>query len=237
MLGGVAGDETPAQVIFKLTASDYTISATNDITVAEAISFGTAQKLELDAGHNVLIKAAMTANFAAGGAAIVLNAGNNVLVDFAITASAPGDRIVLTAGSDVIATAAITASAMGAKIDISGRDVSVVAVTASGGGTVNLHANRDVIVNDAITADNGINGPVILRADDDGTGPGVVGGTVKFVGAGAVVAPNATIRFNPDGYAQYDHGNCKLRRDVATYGGGRESVGVFRWGSTDRTTA
>ncbi|MDZ4200906.1 MAG: filamentous hemagglutinin N-terminal domain-containing protein, partial [Gallionella sp.] len=170
-----AGDETPASVVTSLAGSNRTILADNDITVAEAVSWATAQTLTLNAGHDVLVNAAMTASTAGAG-------------------------IVLIAGNDVTATAALTASALGAVIDVSaGHNVSVDVITASGGGSVNLRGNNDVIVNGLITADTGLDA-VVLLADNDGTGPGVAGGTVKFVGTGAVVTPRTIIRFNPDGY-------------------------------------
>jgi filamentous hemagglutinin family protein len=172
----VAGDETPASVITSLDSSDRLITATNDITVSDAVVWTTPQTLTLNAGHDVLVNAAMTA-------------------------STIGAGIVLIAGNDVTATAALTASASNAVINMSaGHNVSVVAVTANGGGSVNLRANNDVIVNGAITADTGLDS-VILRADNDGTGPGSAGGTVTFVGTGAVVTPRTIIRFNPVDYS------------------------------------
>jgi filamentous hemagglutinin family protein len=196
-IAGTGGDETPAQVRTSLSSSNRRINATNDITVADALVWTTGQKLELSAGHNVLVKAAMTASTA--GSAIVLAAGNDVLVDAAITASAMGSRISMAAGRDVIDTAAVTASANGANIAMkAGRDVGVTTVTADGGGSVDLIANRDVTANGHISADNGA---VVMVADNDGSGPGAGGGTVKFVGPSSVSALATTIRFNPVNYA------------------------------------
>ncbi|MDB5948419.1 MAG: hypothetical protein JWR65_274, partial [Massilia sp.] len=196
-IGGPNGDETPAQVRTSLASSDRRIDATNDITVAEALVWTTGQKLELNAGHDVLVKAAITASTA--GSAIVLIAGNDVLVDAAMTASAMGSRIVMTAGRDVTDTSAITATANGAKIGITaGRNVSVATVTADGGGSADLVANGNVTVNGKISSDNGA---VLLIADNDGTGPGIAGGTVSFIGPASVSARATTIRFNPATYA------------------------------------
>jgi len=170
------GDETPGSVVTSLASSNRTILADNDITVGDAVTWTTAQTLTLNAGHDVLVNAAMTASTA-------------------------GSGIVLIAGNDVTTTAAITASSLGSVIDMSaGRNVSAVTITADGGGSVNLRANNDVIVNGVISADTGLDS-VILRADNDGSGPGAIGGTVKFVGTGAVITPRTIIRFNPDGYA------------------------------------
>jgi filamentous hemagglutinin family protein len=196
-IAGAGGDETPEQVRTSLASSDRLIRTTNDITVADAVVWTTGQKLELSAGHDVLVKAAMTASTA--GSAVVLTAGNDVLVNAAITASARGSRISMTAGRDVTDTAAVTATATGAKIAMSaGRNVSVATVTADGGGSVDLIAGNDVRANGKISTDGGA---VLMIADNDGTGPGAGGGTVMFVGPSSVSAMATTIRFNPATYA------------------------------------
>jgi filamentous hemagglutinin family protein len=175
------GDETPAQVTLSLASSNRVISATNDITVADALTWTTAQTLELNAGHDVR-------------------------VDATITASTAGSGIKLVAGNDVAlkAGAAITASANGSVIDLgAGGDIVIDgAVTADGGGAVNMRANNNIKINAAISSagGNAAGGTVTLRADNDGTGPGIVGGTVIFTGTGGVSARNTNIFFNPDGY-------------------------------------
>ncbi len=172
-----------------------------NITVADALTWPT-HILTLNAGNNVNIDAAVTGN--AIGSGLKLIAGNNVNVGVggALVFSNNGSMIEMTAGNDVLATAAVTATGLGAVIDMSaGHNVSVVAVTADGGGATNsviLRANNDVLVNDAISA---AGGNVLLHADSDGTGPGVLAGTVRFVAPGKVSASiTTTIRFNPDGY-------------------------------------
>ena len=173
-----AGDETPAQVENSLAISNRLITVTNNIVVSDPITWSTVQSLTLNAGNDVLINATMTASTAGSG--IKLIAVHDILV-------APG--------------AAVTASANGSVIDMSaGHDVSVYAVTASGGGSVLLSANNDVIVNGAITADTAVpagSSPVILLAGNDGKGMG----TVRFAGAGQVSSTLTTIRFNPVSYA------------------------------------
>ncbi|MDP3134185.1 MAG: filamentous hemagglutinin N-terminal domain-containing protein, partial [Burkholderiaceae bacterium] len=196
IIAGAGGDETPAQVTTSLAATNRLIVATNDVVVADALTWTTAQTLTLRAGNNVNINAAVTASTAGSG--IVLEAGNDVNVAAAMTASGAGSVIRMTAVRDVTASGVVTASASGALIEMSaGRNTSVGVVTADGGGSINLKASNNVIVNGAVGADGG---PVSLRADNDGTGPSLAGGTVVFAGAGAVSAPNTSIRFNPDGY-------------------------------------
>jgi len=205
--GAVIGDETPASVTTSLASTDRTIVATNDITVAEAVTWVSPQVLTLDAGHDVLVKAAMTTSGINSG--LVLKAVNDVIIDNPLvapaarelTASALGAKIDISAGRNVTVTTAVTASASGARIGMSaGGNLTVGVITADAGGAVNLSANNDVIVNGMITADTGPNA-VILRADNDGSGPGRAAGTVAFGLLGGISTTSAIIRFNPDGYA------------------------------------
>lgn len=197
VIATVGGDETPAQVALSLATTNRVIAVPRDIIVSDAVTWSTAQTLELRAGNDVRINAALTASTAGSG--ILLTAVNDVVVTGAVTASGAGSTIAMSAGRDVTTRGAITASANGATISmLGGRNVSVGVVTADGGGSVNLRGANNVVVNGTISADGG---PVTLIADNDGTGPGVAGGTVAFVGVGQVVSPNTTIRFNPATYA------------------------------------
>jgi filamentous hemagglutinin family protein len=197
IIATVGGDETPAQVTLSLATTNRLIVTPRDIIVSDDVTWTTPQTLELRAGHDVLVNAAITASTAGSG--VVLTAVNDVIVTGAITASGAASTITMTAQRDVVTTGAITASENGAAINmLAGRNVNVGVVTADAGGSVNARAANDVIVNGRISADGG---PVSLRADNDGTGPGVAGGTVRFLGVGQVVSPNTTIRFNPATYA------------------------------------
>lgn len=217
-IAATGGDETPTSVTASLATSNRLISASNDITVASPLTLTSVQTLTLNAGHDVIINAAMTA--VPAGAGIVLTAGNDVNISAALTATAAGSSITINAGLDVITTAAITASAAGTSINMTagrdittsaaivataagtaidmsaGRNVSVAVVTADGGGIISLRANNNVVANAAISASTGA---VSLIADNDGSGPGAAGGTVTLIGT--VTAPSTTIRFNPNGYA------------------------------------
>lgn len=108
---------------------------------------------------------------------VTLQATNDITVAAAIDASSNvvGKALTLQAGHDVIINAAITAA-------------------SGGGGSLILSAGNNVTVGAALTV---AAGSVSLLADNDGTGPGVAGGTVTF---GAVTAANLTIRFNPVNY-------------------------------------
>ncbi len=148
---------TTGQVVTQLAAANVLLQATNDITVAAAIdaSAKTADNsLTLQAGHDVIINAALTSN---GGGSLILLAVNDVKINAALTASAvSGTAIELSAGHDLTIGAALTA--------------------------------------------NGVAGAVVLRSDNDGTGPGLAGGTVTFASGGVVSVPATSIRFNPVAY-------------------------------------
>jgi filamentous hemagglutinin family protein len=196
IIATVGGDETPAQVELSLATTNRVIAVPRDIIVSDAVTWSTARTLELRAGNDVRVNAAMTASTAGSG--ILFAAVNNVVVTGAVTASGAGSTVNMT-GRNVTTTGAITASANGATISMSASEnASVGVVTANGGGSVTLRGGNNVVVNGTISADGG---PVTLIADNDGTGPGVAGGTVSFVAVGQVVSPNTTIRFNPATYA------------------------------------
>lgn len=188
------GDETPAQVETSLAGSNRTIVADNDITVTNPITWSTLWDLTLQAGHDVKINAAITGSTA--GAQLILKAGNDVLIGGALTASGLGNQINITAGRDVTATSAITASSSSTELNItSGRDISVGTVTTDGGGSMTLRADKNVSVGTASAA----TGAVKLYSDNDGSGPGVAGGTVAITTG--ITAASTELRFNPVSYS------------------------------------
>ena len=190
----LGGDETPAQVETSLASSDRTIQADNDINVNDPITWSTPYDLTLNAGHDVNVNAAITASTA--GAQLIIIAGNDALISGAITASGDSNQINITANRNITSTAAITASSLNTQINMTaGQDISTATVTADAGGSIVLKANRNVSIGTA-SADGGT---VSLIADNDGTGPGVGGGTVT-IGTG-ITAVNTIIRFNPVTYA------------------------------------
>lgn len=118
----------------------------------------------------------------------------------------------LNAGTDVKITTANTGTSGGGSGDINVDAVLTWSVTApTAPTTLTLSAVRDVNVNSAITATRGslvanagrnvnvaavittTDGDVVLRADSDGTGPGVAGGTVAFLTGGSVAVRPASI--------------------------------------------
>ena len=193
-IANAGGNETPAQVSTSLATTDRIITATNDINVNDPLTWSTPQALTLDAGHDVNVNAAITASTA--GAKLNLIAGNDVLIGGAITASGAANQINVTATRNITATGAMTASASSTQINMTaGQDVSVGTITADGGGAIVIRANRNISVNVASAS----TGTVSLYADNDGTGPGVAGGTVTL--GTSITAANTVIRFNPVTYA------------------------------------
>jgi filamentous hemagglutinin family protein len=127
------GDETPAQVTISLANSNRLITASNDITVSNAITWTTPQTLTLNAGNDVLVNAAITASTA--GSEIDLVAGHNVEINGALTASGGGSRLDVYAGQDINQNQAVTASGGGAILFVADSD----GTGGLTGGTVNLN--------------------------------------------------------------------------------------------------
>ena len=175
-IAAAGGDETPGQVTVSLASSNRLIQADHDITLADALTWTTPQTLELRAGNDVVINAAMTASTA--GAAMRFVAGQDVVIAGALTASAAGTLIKMDAGRDINLNGALTATAAGTLIE--------------------MNAGHDINLNQAVTASGG--GAVMLRADNDGSG-GLTGGTVHL-GAFPVTTTTKTIYYSPEnGYA------------------------------------
>ena len=129
------GDETPAQVTTSLANSDRTIDATNDITVSNAITWTTSQTLTLDAGNDININAAITGSTA--GAKLNLVAGHDVLIanTGTLTTSGAGNQINITAGNNINAIAATFTSSDSVNNQVNltaGNNVDIGTVTTTG---------------------------------------------------------------------------------------------------------
>ncbi|MEO8013907.1 MAG: MBG domain-containing protein [Polaromonas sp.] len=148
--------------------------------------------------------------------------GNNgdIHVNQAVTWTAP-TTLTLDAFRDVNINQAMTAT-NGSLVAKAGRDVNVAAATKTTTGSLTFHAVNDVNVTAAATITTGkltavagkdvkINaamtvttGDMVLRADNDGTGPGAAAGTVS-INCGSncltITTGNLIVRFNPVTYA------------------------------------
>ncbi len=200
-IAATGGDETPASVIASLASSNRTIAATNDITVSNTISIASPQTLTLNAGHDVLINASISA--VPAGAGLSLIAGNNVNAAAALTVTGAGSTISLSALNDVLISSPITAVGAASPITIkAGLDVQVdAAITTIGAGsTISLNAARNINVSAALAA-TAAGSSVILVSGLASTGPGVSGGTVSLSPTASIASISTTIRFNPQTYA------------------------------------
>ncbi|WP_222708366.1 filamentous hemagglutinin N-terminal domain-containing protein [Alkalisalibacterium limincola] len=185
----IAGTTLSAQLVTNNITIDTTGSGTGSgsIFVNDAVSWtasGAPTTLSLVADGNVEINAAITATH-----------GN----------------LSVCCGQDINVNAAITTT-NGSVLLAAGRDVNQFADITVTDGNLAMCAANDVNIDGAITVTRGTDDPtrslglsrgLTLRADTDGTGPGVEGGTVRF----APLAPQATVTaapvaifYNPESY-------------------------------------
>ena len=200
--------------------SSIRIRAENDIVVAAITGTAANTAVNLSAGHDIVTTDPI--HVVAADSSILISGGNDVLVGGPITATAANSSINLVVGRDAVVSAPITVVAADSLISVvAGRDVATTATltTVAATSIINLNAGRNVSVNAALTAgaagsvarmtaghDINVNAAIAagstvsLVAGNDGSGPGAAGGTVRFLGAGGVAAPNVSLRFNPNGY-------------------------------------
>lgn len=200
-IAATGGDETPASITASLASSNRLISASNDITVSNAISIATPQTLTLNAGHDVVINAPITA--VPAGAGLVLIAGNNVSLNASLTVTGASSSINISAVNDVIIAAPVLAVGAASTISINaGLDlISNAAITTVGAGSaIKMDAGRNVNINGAI-ASSAAGSSISLISGLAATGPSASGGTVTIAPSATVNSITTTIRFNPVNYA------------------------------------
>jgi filamentous hemagglutinin family protein len=131
---------------------------------------------------------------------LTLSAARHVNVNQAITSTGTNSSLVLTAGGDVKVGAAITTTT-GQLVFTAAQDVNINAATTITTGNLQAVAGRNVTVSAASTVTTG---NMVLRADNDGTGPGATAGTVAITCANnclTITTGELNIRFNPVNYA------------------------------------
>ncbi|MBU3899355.1 MAG: hypothetical protein KJ614_10575, partial [Gammaproteobacteria bacterium] len=129
---------------------------------------------------------------------LTMNAFNDVNINQAITGT--NGSVVANAGNDVNLRAA-TKTTTGMLKLTAVNDVDITAATTIITGNLTAVAGHDVKVSAASSITTG---DMILRADNDGTGPGVAAGTVAITcGSNCLTigTGNLSIRFNPVSYA------------------------------------
>lgn len=131
---------------------------------------------------------------------LTLNADRDINVNAEITGTL--GSLVANAGRDIDINADITTTT-GNLSFVAVNDVNVNAATTITTGNLTAVAGQNVNLNAAMTVTTG---DVILRADNDGTGPGaILGGTVLITcGSNCITigTGDLSIRFNPVSYAQ-----------------------------------
>lgn len=156
--------------------------------------------LTLTAAHDVIVNVGATITGTTG--SLVMNAGNDITIN-AETKTTTGN-LTFNAGNDVNLNAATTVVA-GNITSTAGRDVNMAADSTITTGTITSIAGRNVSVSAAMTKVT--TGDIVLRADNDGSGPGaVIGGTVAIsCGSNCITVTGAanvlSIRFNPVNYS------------------------------------
>ncbi|WP_291935044.1 filamentous hemagglutinin N-terminal domain-containing protein [Limnohabitans sp.] len=129
---------------------------------------------------------------------LTLNAARDVNVNQAITGT--DGSLALNAGRDVTVAAAITTTT-GQLGFTAAQDVNINAATTITTGNLKAVAGRNVTVSAASSVTTG---NMVLRADNDGTGPGAAAGTVVITCGSnclTVTTGELIIRFNPVDYA------------------------------------
>ena len=129
---------------------------------------------------------------------LTLNAERDVNVNQAITGT--DGSLVLNAGGDVTVGAAIKTTT-GHLSFSAAQDVNINAATTITTGNLEAVAGGNVTISAASTITTG---NMVLRADNDGTGPGAAAGTVAITCGSnclTVTAGELSIRFNPVDYA------------------------------------
>lgn len=184
------GDITGALLAQKLLTSNVSISSSDglsgtqgDINVNAAVHWAAATTLTLNAVHDVLVNAPITADTA--GAHLALIAGNDITTSGTLNIVAAGSGIALAAGHDVRIGGDITATAANSIIDISAANnlnnsAAIKAVAA--GTTMTLHAGNDFNSAGAITA-VAANTALNITAGRDIT----VGAAISAVAADSVI--------------------------------------------------
>jgi hypothetical protein len=132
---------------------------------------------------------------------LTLNAVRDVNVNFAITGT--DGTLLVNAGRDVNVIAAISTTT-GTLSFTALQDVNLDAATTVTTGDMRAVAGRNVTVTAPSTVTTG---DIVLRADNDGTGPGALEGTVSIsCGIDCMTVTNGelNIRFNPVDYASTD---------------------------------
>ena len=238
-----------------LDPADITISgaATTDATATGGVfepnagvgvaNINVADLVSALGGSNVTVSTTNTGLSGAGSGDITVNAATTWTASTTLTLSAARDvkvnqaitgtngSLAVTAGGDVTVGAAITTTT-GQLGFTAAQDVNINAATTITTGSLQAVAGRNVNVSAASTVTNG---NMVLRADNDGTGPGATAGTVAITCVSNCLTIGATgelnIRFNPVTYAST--GNEIVAYASKLTGGGTLNAKAWVFGKGD----
>jgi len=159
-IAATGGDMSGAALGNRLLVSNITISSNDglsgnsgNIMVSAPVHWASATTLTLNAVHDVLVNAALTADTA--GADIVLVAGHDIATTATITVVAATSAITLSAGNDVRIGGIITGTAANSAIGISAvHDVVTTAIinVVAADSSITLKAGNDMRAGGSITA-------------------------------------------------------------------------------------
>jgi filamentous hemagglutinin family protein len=224
--GANAANVSVTDIITALATTGVTVNTANtgvsgtgtgNITVATTttpLDWTATTTLTLNAANDVSVNGAVTGTNGSFAANAI---GGNVNVN-AATKTTTGN-LSFTARNDVTLAAATTVTT-GNITAVAGHDVIVSAASTVTTGNIRAVAGHDVIVSAASTVTTG---DMILRGDNDGTGPGVAAGTVSITCGSnclTITTGNLSIRFNPASYAS-------TGAEITAYDGNLTGAGVL----------
>ena len=210
-----AGAETNVTASPNFTSTNDTAIVTT-ATIETALNAGTSVIVATGSGGtnaqagNILVNSTLTYT-AVAGPTLTLNAAGNVTVNSAVTATT--GSFVVNAGGNINVAAATTATTGNLTYKAAG-NIDFNAATTVTTGTISALAGGNVTigVGNPMTVTTG---DIVLRGDNDGTGPGaVIGGTVAVNCAAnclTITTGALRVRFNPVGYAS-------TAAEIANYG-------------------
>ena len=184
--GVSAANVNVADLVTALNASNVTVSTENtglsgsgsgDITLSAALTWSAATTLTMNAERDVNVNQAITATGTDSSLALIAGRHVNVAAGAAITTTT--GQLGFTAAQDVNINAATT--------------ITTGNLQAVAGGNVTISAASTITT-----------GNMVLRADNDGTGPGAAAGTVAITCGSnclTITTGQLSIRFNPVNYA------------------------------------
>lgn len=212
---GAGGNISGATLAALLVTNSVTISTSTgpDATVAGTPPV-TSLNTATPGNGDIFVNDAVAWTASSSPTTLSLNAARDVNVNAAVTAT--NGNLVVCCGRDVNVNAAIT-TVNGSVLLSAGRNVNMQAAMTTTDGNIAMCAAQDVNIGAKITLTRGSSIPaqslqsfgvplgLTLRADSDGTGPGIAGGTVVFSQLAppvTVTGPNAPVNiyYNPVSY-------------------------------------